>query len=121
MSGQELSLPELEKLNRDRAHTEREFWRKLRRHARRLPFVDQLLAAYFCAVDPATPLAARAVLYGALAYFVLPFDLIPDWLLGFGFTDDAAVLAAAMRSILPNIKDHHRERARKAIEKLAGE
>ena len=121
MSGRELTVPQLEKMGRDRARTEREFWRKLRRHARRLPFVDQLLAAYFCAVDPKTPLTARAVLYGALAYFVLPIDMIPDWILGFGFTDDAAVLAAAMRSILPNIKDHHRERARRTIEKLAGE
>jgi uncharacterized membrane protein YkvA (DUF1232 family) len=121
MSGRELSLPEIEKMNRDRQHTERRFWQKLRRHARRLPFVDQLLAAYFCAIDPATPLAARAVLYGALAYFVLPFDVIPDWILGLGFTDDAAVLAAAVRSILPHMKESHRARARQAIRRLAGE
>jgi uncharacterized membrane protein YkvA (DUF1232 family) len=121
MNGRELSLPEIEKMNRDRHRTERGFWRKLRRHARHLPFIDQLLAAYFCAIDPTTPLAARAVLYGALAYFVLPFDIIPDWILGLGYTDDAAVLAAAVRSILPHMKDRHRARARQAIQRLAGE
>jgi len=120
MAGQELTLPEFDKLKRDRRLTERAFWRKLRRHARRLPFLGELLAAYFCAVDPATPLRAKAVLYGALAYFILPADAIPDWILGFGFTDDAAVLAAAVRSIIPHIKDGHRSRARQAIDRLAG-
>jgi uncharacterized membrane protein YkvA (DUF1232 family) len=120
-TGRELTVPELEKLRRDRTTTEKAFWQKLRRHARNLPFVDQLLAAYYCAVDPATPLRARAVLYGAIAYFILPVDLIPDWIVGLGFTDDAAVLAAAVRSILPHISDRHRDRARRAIERLAGE
>ena len=121
MTSRELTVPEIEKLSRDQATTEREFWRKLRRHARRIPFADQLLAAYYCAIDPATPLRAKAILYGAIAYFVLPVDLIPDWVVGIGFTDDAAVLAAAVRSILPHIKDHHRIRAHQAIERLAGE
>ena len=120
MTGRELTVPQLEKLKRDRRKTEREFWRKLRRHARRLPFLDELLAAYFCAVDPATPLRVKAVLYGALAYFILPLDFIPDWILAFGYTDDAAVLAAAVRAVLPHIKDGHRSRARQAIERLAG-
>ena len=120
MTSRELTVPEIEKLNRDQATTEREFLRKLRRHARRIPFADQLLAAYYCAIDPATPLRARAVLYGAIAYFILPIDVIPDWIIGLGFTDDAAVLAAALRSILPHIKDRHRNRASQAIERIAG-
>jgi len=120
MTSRELTVPEIEKLNRDQATTEREFLRKLRRHARRIPFADQLLAAYYCAIDPATPLRARAVLYGAIAYFILPIDVIPDWIVGLGFTDDAAVLAAAIRSILPHIKDRHRNRASQAIERIAG-
>jgi len=60
------------------------------------------------------------VLYGAIAYFILPIDVIPDWIVGLGFTDDAAVLAAAIRSILPHIKDRHRNRASQAIERIAG-
>jgi len=121
MTSRELTLPELERLERDRRTAEQGFWQKLRRHARRLPFADELLAGYYCAIDPATPLRARAVLYGAIAYFVLPFDIVPDWILGLGFTDDAAVLAAAVRSILPHIKDSHRERARQMLAKISGE
>jgi len=52
MTSRELTVPEIEKLNRDQATTEREFWRRLRRHARRIPFADQLLAAYYCAIAP---------------------------------------------------------------------
>ena len=121
MTGRELTPPQLEKMERDRKTAEREFWRKLRRHVRRLPFTDRLLAGYYCAIDPATPLAAKAVLFGAIAYFILPVDAIPDWIAVVGFTDDDAVIAAALRSILPHIKDDHRRRARQALDRLAGE
>jgi uncharacterized membrane protein YkvA (DUF1232 family) len=120
MSGRELTIFQRDKMKRDQQRTEQGFWRKLRCHAGRIPFMDQVLAAYYCAIDPRTPLQAKAVLYGALAYFVLPLDIIPDFIAGFGYTDDAAVLAAAIRSILPHIKDHHRDRAKTAIEKLSG-
>ena len=120
MAGQELTIFQRDRMERDRHRTEQGFWRKLRRHAGRIPFIDQLLAAYYCAIDPKTPLQARAILYGALAYFILPFDIIPDFIAGLGYTDDAAVLAAAIRSILPHIKDDHRNRAKTAMKKLAG-
>ena len=92
MSGTELVPYELEKLRRDQARVESGFWGKMRRTLARIPFVDELVAAYYCATDPATPLRAKAVLYGALAYFVLPIDIVPDFIFLFGFTDDAAVL-----------------------------
>ena len=58
----------------------RDFWRKAARVAARLPFAEDLLAAYYCAFDRETPLQVKAALIGALAYFVLPFDAIPDML-----------------------------------------
>ncbi len=61
----------------DRAPDERTFWKKLARVAARIPFAEDLVAAWFCAVDPATPPRVRAILFGALAYFVLPTDVIP--------------------------------------------
>lgn len=76
------------------------FWRKARANLDRVPFLEDAVAAYYCAIDPGTPAAVKAALVGVLVYFVLPFDLIPDVLLGVGFTDDAAVIAgviAAMR------------------------
>ncbi|HAH66781.1 MAG TPA: hypothetical protein DCL72_15215, partial [Rhizobiales bacterium] len=66
----------------------RDFWAKLKRFAGRVPFVDDLVAAYYCALDPATPMRVRGMLLAALAYFILPFDLIPDMIAGLGFADD---------------------------------
>ena len=56
----------------------RSFWRKFRRVAARVPFAEDLLAAYYCAFDRNTPLQVKATLVAAIAYFVLPVDAIPD-------------------------------------------
>lgn len=87
------------------------FWPKVRKIAGKVPFMDDLAAAYFCALDPATPTKVRGVLMAALAYFVVPTDMIPDVLLGLGFTDDATVLATAIGIVSGHIKPSHREAA----------
>ena len=96
----------------------RSFWRKTRRVAAQIPFAEDLLAAYYCAFDRQTPLQVKATLVGALAYFVLPIDAIPDVLPVIGFTDDAAVLAMAIKLVSSSILPEHRDAARDALEKL---
>lgn len=91
------------------------FWPKLLRVAAHVPFADQLLAAWFCAIDPATPLKVKATLFGALAYFILPFDVIPDVILGLGYTDDMAVLIAAITLVRTHINHHHHTKARESL------
>jgi uncharacterized membrane protein YkvA (DUF1232 family) len=91
------------------------FWPKVARVAGKLPFAEDLLAAYYCAFDRQTPMQVRVVLLGALAYFVMPVDAIPDLLPLVGFTDDAAVLAAAMKVVISAIQPEHREAARRKL------
>jgi len=91
------------------------FWAKARRFASVLPFAEDLLAAYYCAFDRDTPLQVKATLLGALAYFVLPFDVIPDVLPMIGFTDDAAVLATAINLVARHMRPEHRVAARRAL------
>jgi uncharacterized membrane protein YkvA (DUF1232 family) len=100
---------------RDEARVRREFWPKLRRTAARLPFAEDLVAAYYCAFDRRTPRRVQAVLLGALAYFVLPFDFVPDMLPLIGFTDDAAVLATAIKIVAAHIAPEHRDAARRLL------
>ena len=88
------------------------FWRKIRRVAVSIPFAEDLLTAYYCAFDRETPLPVKASLVGALAYFVLPIDAIPDVLPVLGFTDDAAVLATAFNLVASHIRPEHREAAK---------
>lgn len=91
------------------------FWKKLMRVAGHVPFADDAAAAYFCATDPATPSKVRGILLAALAYFVMPFDVVPDFIAGLGFTDDAAVLAMAIGLVARHITPQHRARARSAL------
>lgn len=105
---------------RDERTVRRDFWTKFRRFAAQLPFAEDLLTAYYCAFDRDTPLQVRAALIGALAYFILPFDFIPDMLPVVGFADDAAVLATAIRMMVGHIKPAHRDAAREALKRQVG-
>src|SRR6516165_11110596 len=88
------------------------FWPKLLRVVGRVPFSEDIAAAWFCAVDPITPRRVKFVLMAALAYFIMPADLIPDVLVGIGFTDDATVLATALGVVGAHIKPRHRKAPR---------
>src|SRR6516165_8413673 len=103
---------------RNEEDVRREFWTKVKRVAARLPFAEDLLAAYYCAFDRATPLQVKAALMSALAYFVLPFDFIPDFLPLVGFTDDAAILITAIRMVGAHMRPEHRIAARAALDQM---
>jgi len=94
-----------------------EFWAKLRRFAAQIPFVEDLVAAYYCAMDPATPIRVRGMLLAALAYFILPIDLIPDMIGGLGFADDMALLTAVIGMVSSHITPTHRAAAARALDK----
>ncbi|WP_184258244.1 YkvA family protein [Rhodopseudomonas rhenobacensis] len=104
-----------DRLARDPDGVRRRFWHKLKRLAVKLPFAEELLAAYYCAFDRQTPRHVQATLLGAIAYFVLPFDFVPDMLPLLGFTDDAAILATAIRMVASHITPEHRAAARAAM------
>ena len=95
-----------------------EFFPKLKGVLANVPFAEDAVAAYYCAFDPATPVKAKGILIGALAYFILPVDVVPDFILGFGFTDDMAVLVTAFNVIRTHLKPFHREQARDTLDRL---
>jgi uncharacterized membrane protein YkvA (DUF1232 family) len=107
-----------DKFARDEDTVRRGFWKKAKRVGAKLPFAEDLLAAYYCAFDRDTPLQVKAALFGALAYFVLPFDFVPDVLPLLGFTDDAAVLFTALRMVAGHLRPEHRDAARAALERI---
>jgi uncharacterized membrane protein YkvA (DUF1232 family) len=94
------------------------FWPKLQQNLARIPFADEVLAAWYCATDTNTPLRVKGTLFGALAYFILPFDVIPDVILGLGFTDDLAVLMTALTLIKSHVTQAHRDRAAETLDRL---
>ena len=113
-------VPEIEILGPEEAEekqawVEARFWPTVKKAARMIPFMNEVVAAYYAMLDPATPTSARLTLIAALAYFVTPIDFVPDMILGVGFLDDASVLAAAIAAVRSAIKEEHRAAARRAL------
>jgi len=109
-------VPAVQKVNEMRVR--KGFWPKMRRTAARIPFAGQALAAWYATQDPKTPLAAKGLILGALAYFVMPVDAIPDIFAGIGFTDDAAVIAAVLATLGAHLKPRHHDQAAQALKRL---
>ena len=109
-----------QRLAEDEQTLKQRFWQKLRALAARLPFAEDLVAAHYCAFDRETPVHAKAALIGAIAYFVLPADVVPDVLPVIGYTDDAAMLAGAIKLVASHITPDHRETARQKLARMRG-
>jgi uncharacterized membrane protein YkvA (DUF1232 family) len=104
----------------DEASLRRKFWRKLKREAASIPFLEDVLTAHYCAFDRQTPLYVKVILVGAIVYFVVPDDLIPDAIPVIGYADDAAVLGAAFKLVSSHIKPEHRRAAQDMLARLRG-
>lgn len=109
-------VPAVQRVNEMRVR--KGFWPKIRRTAARIPFAGQALAAWYATQDPKTPIAAKGIMLGALAYFVMPIDAIPDVFAGIGFTDDAAVIAAVLATLGAHVKRKHHEQAEAALRRV---
>ncbi len=97
---------------------EMKMWRKLKKVARKMgrKAVYYVLVLYYVSRDPAVPTSLKLKVLGALGYFILPFDFIPDVIIGLGFTDDLAALAWALftmrKYVTPEVERKARERLR---------
>ena len=111
-----INLPVVVSQNEDTVRSG--FWPKIAKVLAKIPFAEKAIAAYYCAFDPKTPARAKGILLAALAYFIMPIDVIPDFLAGLGFTDDMAVLATAISMISKHMTDEHFEKAREKLKEL---
>jgi uncharacterized membrane protein YkvA (DUF1232 family) len=111
-----MKLPSPKQQRRNESRVNEGFWPKIRRHARRIPFVEEAVTAWFCACDPNTPSHIKAVILAALAYLVLPMDAVPDFLPALGFLDDAAMFMAVWKMLSNHITDEHRRMAAEALD-----
>lgn len=117
MEKEENSLPELDIKpgETQEEYVERTLWTKIKQTAARVPFVPDVVAMYYTVRDAKTPFWARATIFAALAYFILPVDTIPDLLPFVGFSDDAGAIAAALAAVSAHMTDEHREKAREIL------
>lgn len=111
-----IRLPGPEEQQRNESRVEEGFWPKIRRHAKRIPFLEEAVAAWFCARDPNTPSHIKAAVLAALAYLVLPTDALPDFLPALGFMDDASMFWAVWSMLGKYVTDEHRRKAAEALD-----
>lgn len=82
--------------------------------------IEIALTLYYAASSESTPAMVKALIWGALAYFVMPLDAIPDLIPLAGFTDDATALASAAAMSAASIRQEHKTRARQTVDELLG-
>nr|WP_241558942.1 DUF1232 domain-containing protein [Oceanobacillus halophilus] len=90
---------EEEEIQKHNQHfSEDRLWYKIQRFSKRAgsSVIYAVLLLYFTLQKPEVPFKAKATIAGALGYFILPLDLIPDVALGAGYADDLGALTAAL-------------------------
>lgn len=99
-------------------YSEDSFWKKLREFAGKagIKVVYIALLLYYMLVDEAVDLKSKMTIGAALGYFILPIDILPDFLPVIGFTDDLSVLMVAVSVVKGNINETHRLKARNTME-----
>ncbi len=98
------------------------FWDKVKKVARKVGYegLEKALWLYYALQKPDLPAWAKATIVGALGYFVFPMDAIPDILPGIGYTDDIAVMAAAIAAVATHIDDEVKHKAQEKLETWFG-
>lgn len=121
----EHSEEKLEKeMNESGKHfSDEKFWDKLKKFAKKAgsSVVYAVLLLYFTLQKPEVPMKAKAIIIGALGYFILPFDLIPDIAVGVGYADDLGALGVALFQVAMYIDDDIKAKAKEKLKDWFGE
>ena len=98
----------------EKHYNEESFWEKVKKFAVKAggKVIYLALKLYFALQSEKIPTWAKGIIIGALGYFILPIDLIPDVMPVVGFTDDFGVLAAAIAAVAAYIDDDVRAKAK---------
>ncbi|MCL2038948.1 MAG: YkvA family protein [Bacteroidetes bacterium] len=106
--------------NYSKHYSEDGIWNKIKKHYKSIgkKFIKLVLVLYYTLRDDDTPKWAKAIILGALGYFILPLDIIPDFVPVMGFADDLVSITLAISSVILHIKEEHKEKADKMLEAL---
>ena len=67
---------------------------------------------------PNVPISVKLIIYGALGYFIFPLDVIPDALVGVGYSDDIGVLTSALLTVAQYNSPETEEKVKNDVRKL---
>ena len=107
----------------EQAFSDRGFWDKLKHYARSAgrEVVEKTLLLYYAMQEEKAPAWAKATIAGALGYFIVPLDAIPDLTPAAGYADDLGVLVLAIAAVAAYINDDVRAKAEEKMRAWFGE
>lgn len=82
-------------------YSEEGLWDKLKAVGKKagLKVIYLVLVLYYTVSADSTPVTKKSIIYGALGYFILPIDLVPDAIPVVGFSDDLTALVACVAAV----------------------
>ena len=92
--------------------TDSKFWEKMKEVAKKvgLKVTSYALILYYVLQKDEAPLKDKIIITGALGYFILPVDLIPDFIPIAGYTDDVAGMLFAIKKCMNYVDDEIKEK-----------
>jgi uncharacterized membrane protein YkvA (DUF1232 family) len=98
-------------------YNESSFWNKIKTYAITAgkDMIEKALTLYYCLIDRDTPAWAKSIIVGALGYFIVPVDVIPDLVPVAGYADDLGALTSALAMVAVHIKPEHKEKAKEQL------
>jgi uncharacterized membrane protein YkvA (DUF1232 family) len=104
-------------------YSDEKFWEKVKKYGKKAgsSLVYMVLLLYFTLQKPGVPVAAKAIIIGALGYFILPLDFIPDLTPGVGYTDDLGALGAALFQVAIYIDQDVKDKAKAKLSDWFGD
>ena len=82
-------------------YNEEKFWGKIKNVAKKagIKVIYYALLLFYALKSNNVTMAEKALIIAALGYFILPLDLIPDFIPIVGYGDDAAVLYGLIQKL----------------------
>lgn len=103
-------------------YSEESFWEKIKKFGKKAGYkvVYVALLLFYCLKDGDAPAWAKTVIIGALAYFIVPVDAIPDVVPGAGYADDLGALVAALGVVAVYINEDIKQKAKAKLKDWFG-
>ena len=103
-------------------YSESGLWKKVKSVAKKagIKTIYMVLLLHYVLKSPDVPLEDKAKIYGALGYFILPIDLIPDFIPAVGYSDDVAALAFSLHAVWKNVTPEIKEQAQRKLREWFG-
>jgi uncharacterized membrane protein YkvA (DUF1232 family) len=110
------------KQSSDDSYSDEKLWGKISRYSKTagVSVIEKVLWLYYAAKRPETPTWAKAVIYSAIAYFILPIDAIPDFIPLTGYSDDFVTLSSAVTTIAIYIDDSVKTKTKETLKTWFG-